>query len=263
MTTSTVRVADVDLPFIEHRSQPVVTFAMIDAAHSRPAGTASRTYRKHRAHFIEDEDLYLIDSNRLDVLRRTYPGLFPDAMTRIMLFTETGYLMLVKTFTDDLAWQVQRQLVKGYFRARNERPGPTTVAPIPETISHDQRQQLRKAVEDLFNNQEMRSDGAGSQWLHNLLRVRFSLRRIEDLPACHFDEVLEIVRSRRQAVSDYLRLNMELRSSFYKDVIGEGEMWTPWLARQVGGTHKLPRQPDWSAIGRDVLTNHGLLPTRH
>ena len=34
------------------------------------------------------------------------------------LITEQGYLMLVKSFTDDLAWTVQRQLVNGYFKTR-------------------------------------------------------------------------------------------------------------------------------------------------
>lgn len=34
------------------------------------------------------------------------------------LITESGYLMLVKSFTDDLAWDVQRQLMKSYFRKR-------------------------------------------------------------------------------------------------------------------------------------------------
>ena len=34
--------------------------------------------------------------------------------------TESGYLMLVKSFTDDLAWQVQRQLVNTYFRKSEE-----------------------------------------------------------------------------------------------------------------------------------------------
>ena len=36
----------------------------------------------------------------------------PNGLT---LITESGYLMLVKSFTDDLAWDVQRQLVKRYF----------------------------------------------------------------------------------------------------------------------------------------------------
>lgn len=34
--------------------------------------------------------------------------------------TESGYLMLVKSFTDDLAWEVQRQLVKCYFSVKEE-----------------------------------------------------------------------------------------------------------------------------------------------
>ncbi len=30
--------------------------------------------------------------------------------------TETGYLMITKSFTDDLSWSVQRQLVNNYFQ---------------------------------------------------------------------------------------------------------------------------------------------------
>lgn len=39
----------------------------------------------------------------------------------ITLITETGYLMLVKSFTDDIAWTVQRELVESYFRRRVRR----------------------------------------------------------------------------------------------------------------------------------------------
>lgn len=34
------------------------------------------------------------------------------------LITESGYLLLVKSFTDDLAWKVQRQLVSNYFQSK-------------------------------------------------------------------------------------------------------------------------------------------------
>lgn len=36
----------------------------------------------------------------------------------LVLLTESGYLMLVKSFTDDLAWDVQRKLVKSYFNRK-------------------------------------------------------------------------------------------------------------------------------------------------
>ncbi|HNQ43870.1 MAG TPA: hypothetical protein PKI59_05545 [Candidatus Cloacimonadota bacterium] len=38
------------------------------------------------------------------------------SLTRLH-FTESGYLMLVKSLTDDLSWAVQRELVNSYFRA--------------------------------------------------------------------------------------------------------------------------------------------------
>lgn len=41
-----------------------------------------------------------------------------SAPNGIALMTEQGYLMLVKPFSDDLAWEVQRQLVNSYFRAK-------------------------------------------------------------------------------------------------------------------------------------------------
>ncbi|MBS6504229.1 MAG: ORF6C domain-containing protein, partial [Clostridium sp.] len=35
-----------------------------------------------------------------------------------LLITESGYLMLVKSLQDDLAWKVQRELVNNYFRVK-------------------------------------------------------------------------------------------------------------------------------------------------
>jgi hypothetical protein len=35
-----------------------------------------------------------------------------------LLITESGYLMLVKSLQDDLAWKVQRELVNNYFRTK-------------------------------------------------------------------------------------------------------------------------------------------------
>ena len=40
----------------------------------------------------------------------------PDTVTEAVTFiTEVGYMMLTKSFTDDLAWKVQRELVYSYF----------------------------------------------------------------------------------------------------------------------------------------------------
>lgn len=99
-----------------YNNQPVVTFKDIDLVHQRPEGTANRNFKSNEKHFIENVDYYKISS---DEIRRNRLATISDAVKRPMLFfTESGYLMLVKSFTDDLAWKVQRQLVNSYFRLK-------------------------------------------------------------------------------------------------------------------------------------------------
>ena len=111
----------------ELSGQRVVTFKEIDAVHGRPDGTAKRNFRSNRDHFIEGEDFFILDQPdeiRSIGIQRPQGGT-PESVT---LITESGYLMLVKSFTDDLAWKVQRELVKGYFRAKSTQSQPLTPA---------------------------------------------------------------------------------------------------------------------------------------
>lgn len=102
----------------EYRGKRVVTFKDIDTVHKRPDGTASRNFRENRQRFISGVDFYSVEITN-DEFRRQF-GISKNAGRTITLITETGYLMLVKSFTDDLAWKVQRELVDSYFRVRME-----------------------------------------------------------------------------------------------------------------------------------------------
>ena len=99
----------------EYHGQRVLTFKDIDAAHKRPDGTAGRNFRSNKKHFIESEDFFKIQPDEIRRVGITSPN-------GGIVLTESGYLMLVKSFTDDLAWDVQRQLVKHYFRGQTEAP---------------------------------------------------------------------------------------------------------------------------------------------
>ena len=61
------------------------------------------------------------------------------------LITESGYLMLVKSFTDDLAWEVQRELVKGYFRVKKSLSGAEQLLAQAQYLVEQERR--LKAVE--------------------------------------------------------------------------------------------------------------------
>ncbi len=127
MTTQLVRItSDVEIPYLTYSGQPVLTFAQIDDLHGKPEGSSRKRFSDNRKRFIENEDFYAVDSKSLSVLRTDYPGLFSEAAQHAILMTESGYLMLTKVFNDDRSWQIQRQLVKLYFRvkAMAEQPAP-------------------------------------------------------------------------------------------------------------------------------------------
>lgn len=93
---------------VEYDGQRVVTLGMVDALHQRPEGTARKRYNDNKRHFVEGEDYFVRNSDEARELGFTAPN-------GLTLLTESGYAMLAKSFTDDLAWQVQRQLVRSYF----------------------------------------------------------------------------------------------------------------------------------------------------
>ena len=111
-----VKIENAEISVKEYNGQRVVAFKDIDEVHGRPEGTASRNFRSNKEHFVEGEDFFRVSS---DEIRRTNLFDIPDKATAdYILITEQGYSMLVKSFTDDLSWKVQRQLVNGYFRPR-------------------------------------------------------------------------------------------------------------------------------------------------
>lgn len=97
----------------EYKGQRVVTFKDIDEVHGRPEGTAKRNFTLNKKHLVEGEDyFYLTKSQKNEIRTLEIPN------RGITVLTESGYLLLVKSFTDDLAWKVQRELVKNYFRVK-------------------------------------------------------------------------------------------------------------------------------------------------
>lgn len=106
---NSITINDCALTVKEYKGKRVVTFKDIDTVHGRPEGTARKRFNDNRERFIEGTDYYKIQPSE----KRTVEIASNNGGT---VLTESGYLMLVKAFTDDLAWEVQRQLVNSYFR---------------------------------------------------------------------------------------------------------------------------------------------------
>ena len=115
-----ITIENTEMQIKEYNGQRVVTFKDIDTVHNRKDGTAYRNFRANKKHFIEGEDFIRVG---VDEIRRCkIMDISAKARADITLIIESGYLMLVKSFTDDLSWNVQRQLVNAYFRVKEEQP---------------------------------------------------------------------------------------------------------------------------------------------
>jgi hypothetical protein len=113
MSASAIQINDRPIMVKEYQGQRVITLKDIDLVHGRVEGTAGRNFRENKVRLIENEDYFFVKFSdiKTDEIRRSEIN-----RAGSYLLTESGYLMLVKSFTDDLAWQVQRELVSCYFR---------------------------------------------------------------------------------------------------------------------------------------------------
>ncbi len=112
---SKIEIVGQDIQVAEYLGHRVITFAMIDRLHRRPSGTAKKRFNENRSRLVVGEDFHLVDYSQRSVLR-TF-GI--DVPSRgLTLVTMSGYLLLVKVFSDDLAWDIQRKMVSNYFLAK-------------------------------------------------------------------------------------------------------------------------------------------------
>ena len=118
--STVIKINDVALAPIDYRGLRVMTLAMMDIVHKRADGTAGRNFRENRERLIEGEDFHKVCVD--EIRAHKIFAISSKAREDVILLTETGYAMVVKSFTDDLAWDVQRQLVKSYFRPAAKAP---------------------------------------------------------------------------------------------------------------------------------------------
>jgi len=134
----------------EYKNQRVVTTWDIARLHNIDSKIIRDNFRNNKSKLIENEDYFLIPkqsnfASDLIVSKEVdYHAL--NAAKEIVAFTESGYLMITKPMQDELSWQVQRQLVKGYFKL----------------------QEIKQKVEENFNETSNKSPNNQLEKLENV-----------------------------------------------------------------------------------------------
>lgn len=127
---NTICIVEQPLEIKEWQGQRVITFKDIDRVHQRKDGVSRRNFINNRKHFIANVDYFLLKRDESPMGKFYSLEIPPKGLT---LLTESGYLMLAKSLTDDLAWDVQRALVNNYFRGRQPVQQQLPVPPTRKT----------------------------------------------------------------------------------------------------------------------------------
>lgn len=130
---NTVCIVEQPLEIKEWQGQRVITFKDVDKVHQRKDGTASKNFKNNRKHFISNVDYFQTTRKEFGVNFSPNSKLEGNPNLTVILLTESGYLMLAKSLTDDLAWDVQRALVNNYFRGRQSVQQQLPVPPTRKT----------------------------------------------------------------------------------------------------------------------------------
>lgn len=211
-----IHVGNRDISIKEYKGQRVVTFKDIDDVHNRPDGTANKRFLDNKKRFVEGEDFFKIGNSEIRK-SRIIPISDNDYMDKILV-TEQGYLMLVKSFTDDLAWEVQRKLVNDYFRSKKLSPvemmriqlgmidelgDRVTALENTSTIDHGQQRVLENTVNNtvisvLGGKESNAYKEIGRKVFAECnrdLRNYFKVNSRDDVPKIHYEDAIEYAES--------------------------------------------------------------------
>lgn len=102
----------------EYNGERVITAYDIAELHGRDVKVINQQFNNNRNKFVENEDYFVANRNLIHKLKSLTLVNNLQNLKEIILFTDTGYLLLTKTFNDELSWKIQRELVKAYFKLK-------------------------------------------------------------------------------------------------------------------------------------------------
>lgn len=156
----------------EYKGQRVITSYDVAKLHEREVNDVTKNFNNNRDKFILNEDYFLINKNDISERKISVQEFIPNNVKEIPIFTESGYLMLVKSFTDDLSWKIQRMLVKSYFIVTTGQIQPKQLTKI---------EALQMALETELENERLRIENKAQREIIKGLNGDLQPYQIEDI----------------------------------------------------------------------------------
>lgn len=116
--TNKMIILNEEIEIKEYNNERVITAWDISRLHGRDVREITQNFNYVKEKMILNEDYFIISKENISESKILIQDFIPNNVKEITLFTESGYLLLAKTFTDERSWNIQRKLVKSYFKLK-------------------------------------------------------------------------------------------------------------------------------------------------
>ena len=118
MNSNLIAIAGKQIEIKEYNGERVITAWDIAKIHERDVNEITKNFNRNRETFDLNEDYFILNKKEFSERLKIVQDFIPNNVKEIILFTESGYLLLTKTFSDKLSWTIQKELIKAYFKLK-------------------------------------------------------------------------------------------------------------------------------------------------
>ena len=94
MENKLVKINNVELGIKEYKKERVITAWDIGKVHNRDVGEINKIFNRNKDKFILNEDYFILKIKDFSERFKTIQDFIPNNVKEIVLFTESGYLMI-------------------------------------------------------------------------------------------------------------------------------------------------------------------------
>ena len=197
----------VEIETKEYKGQRVITSWDISDIHKKDVAQINRQFKRNRKRFVENSDFFEITKDEfLKCQFGTLKKISNNQDNNIQLYTESGYLKIVRTFRDNFSWDIYDMLIKSYFVVVTGQVQPKQLTKI---------EALKMALESELENERLRIENKAqivySRLVNRLAGVEDGTRETVDV------ETLLHIKKLEDLFSKVIFESME-KQLFYKDI---------------------------------------------
>ncbi len=130
--------------------------------------------------------------------------------------------------------------------AQQSQPTPATV--LSPNLTKEQVKELNNKIHHISIHFDLRN--SANQNIMNRLRVDLSLRQMDDIRQCHFNNAMQILDGLYNISQEYAKWQYEVRRMAVDWILRDGRPWTPEVVKKLRSELDLTinQHPDWNKL---------------